>query len=80
MLKVKKKLPSESGNNAAESFKFLNILTRQGRQLRMLRVSTRERTQDAQDILFSHFLFNSLCRLSCTDSPALFRLDVSNSH
>ena len=80
MLKVKKKkLPSESGNNAAESFKFLNILTRQGRQLRMLRVFTRERTRKTY-ILFSHFLFNSLCRLSCTDSSALFRLDVSNSH
>ena len=34
--KSEKKLPSESGNNAAESFKFLNILTRQGMQLRML--------------------------------------------
>ena len=41
--KNEKKLPSESGNNAAGSFKFLNSLTRQGRQLRMLRGCTRER-------------------------------------
>ena len=43
--KNEKNLPSESGNNAAGSFKFLNSLTRQGRQLRMIRGCTRERTR-----------------------------------
>ena len=72
-----KKLPCESGNNAAESFKFLNTLTRQGRQLRMLRGITRERTRKTHvTFYFRILLFNSLCRLSSTDSTALFWLET----
>ena len=70
-------LPSESGNNAAGSFKFLNSLTRQGRQLRMLRGCTRERTRKTHGTFyFVIFLFISLCRLSCTDSTALFLVET----
>ena len=66
MLKVKKKkLPSESGNNAAESFKFLNILTRQGRQLRMLRVFTRERTRKTHRT----FYFRIFCSIHFVGYP-----------
>ena len=66
MLKEKKKkLPSESGNNAAESFKFLNILTRQGRQLRMLRVLTRERTRKTHRT----FYFRIFCSIHFVGYP-----------
>ena len=60
-----KKLPSESGNNAAESFKFLNILTRQGRQLRMLRVLTRERTRKTHRT----FYFRIFCSIHFVGYP-----------
>ena len=60
-----KKLPSESENNAAESFKFLNTLTRQGRQLRMLRVFTRERTRKTHRT----FYFRIFCLIHVLGYP-----------
>ena len=75
--KNEKKLPSESGNNAAGRFKFLNSLTRQGRQLRMFRGCTRERTRKTHGTFYLViFLFISLCRLSCTESTALFLVET----
>ena len=77
MPKVKKNYRAKAGKNAAESFTFLNILTRQGRQLCMFRGFTRERTRKTHvTFYFRILLFNSLCRLSSTNSTALFWLET----